>query len=150
MVDVLRYISPTWASVTPEPEKVVAVVLVPVMPVPEYHWALEPASPVAPVKAIWKVKYLWMIILPFSRDTGMSTVPPWVTAVVTDIVTVGCVGSVSTEVVTPEGAMICELSTEAATWLAPHIATTVVVVLPALAAEMLPGKVKESLVRITE
>jgi hypothetical protein len=135
------------AEVIPDPEKIVAVVDVPVILLPEYHCELLPE---APVKAIWNVKYLWMMMLPLSRDTGMSTVPPVLTAVVTEIVIVGCVASVSTEVVTPLGAMILLLSTAAGIWLAPHIATTVVVVLPALAAEVLPGKVKESFVRMTE
>ena len=150
MVEVLRYMSPTWARVTPDPEKEVAVVLVPVIPVPEYHCALVPDSPVAPVKAIWKVKYLWMIMLPLSKDTGMSTVPPCVTEVLTVMVTVGWVGSVSTEVVTPSGAIMPEFTTVAGIWFAPHMAITVVVVLPALAALMLPEKVKESFVRMTE
>jgi hypothetical protein len=134
----------------PEPEKAVAVVLVPVIFVPEYHWALEPAVPVAPVKAISKVNFLWITIFPLSRDTGISTVPPEVTDVSTEIVTVGVVVSVSTEVVTPEGAVIALLSTEAGIWLAPHMARTVVVVLPALAAFVEPAKVNESLVSITE
>ena len=141
MVSVLRYISPTFAAVMPESEKMVAVVEVPVILVPEYHCALLPAAPVAPVKAIWKVKYLWMMMLPPSRETGISTVPPVLTAVVTEMVTVGWVASVSTEVVTPVGAMILLLSTAAGIWSAPHMATMVVVVLPAFAALVLPGKV---------
>ena len=142
--------SPTLASVIPEPEKTVAVVLVPVIFVPEYHWALDPAVPVAPVKAISKVNFLWITIFPLSRDTGISTVPLEVTDVSTEIVTVGVVVSVSTEVVTPEGAVIALLSTAAGTWVGPLIATIVVVVLPALAALVVPANVKESLVRMTE
>ena len=45
-VEVFRYISPTTAEATPEPLKMVAVVDVPVIPVPEYH--LPPAVPVCP------------------------------------------------------------------------------------------------------
>jgi hypothetical protein len=142
--------SPTFAEEIPDPENMVAVVLVPVILFPEYHWALDPAAPVAPVKAIPKVNCLWITILPLSRETGISTVPPAVTDVSTEIVTVGDVVSVSTEVVTPEGAVMALLSTAAATWLAPHMAMTVVVVLPALAAEVEPAKVNESLVSITE
>ena len=142
IVSVLRYMSPTFAAVMPETENIVAVVLVPVILLPEYHWELLPD---APVKAIWNVKYLWMMILPLSRDTGISTVPPVFTEVATVIVMVGCVASVSTEVVTPAGAMILELSTAAGIWFAPHIATMVVVVLPAFAAFVLPGKVKNRL-----
>ena len=37
--------SPTFALETPLPLKIVAVVLVPVMPVPVYHCALEPLLP---------------------------------------------------------------------------------------------------------
>jgi hypothetical protein len=66
------------------------------------------------------------------------------------MVTVGDVVSVSTDVVTPEGAVIALLSTAAGTWVGPLIATIVVVVLPALAALVVPAKVKESLVRMTE
>jgi len=43
--------SPILASATPEPEKIVAVVLVPVIPVPVYHCAPAPVSPVAPCLA---------------------------------------------------------------------------------------------------
>ena len=80
----------------------------------------------------------------------MSTVPPVLTAVVTEIVIVGCVASVSTEVVTPLGATMAELSTDAATCVPPHMAMTVVVVLPATAAEVLPANVNESFVSMTE
>ena len=44
-MDVFRYMSPTFALETPEPENTVAVVEVPVMPVPEYHCALLPFEP---------------------------------------------------------------------------------------------------------
>ena len=150
MVSVFRYMSPTFAEEIPEPENTVAVVLVPVILLPVYHWALEPAAPVAPVKAMPKVNCLWITILPLSRETGISTVPPAVTLVSTEMVTVGDVVSVSTEVVTPEGAVIALLSTAAGTWVGPLIATIVVVVLPALAALVVPAKVKESFVRMTE
>ena len=46
-VDVLRYISFTRAFATPDPVNAVAVVDVPVIPVPEYH--CDPVVPVAPV-----------------------------------------------------------------------------------------------------
>ena len=112
MVLVFRYISPTWAFDTPEPENAVAVVEVPVIPVPEYHCAL---NPVCPLNEIWKVNILWIVILPLSMDTGISTTPPSVTVFAILIVIVGWVGSVSTEVVTPVGATMFELLTEAGT-----------------------------------
>ena len=147
MVLVFRYISPTCAFDTPDPEKDVAVVEVPVIPVPEYHCALYP---VCPRKEIWKVNILWMVILPLSIETGISTIPPVATELDTEIVIVGCVGSVSTDVETPLGATMAELSTDAATCVPPHMAMTVVVVLPATAAEVLPANVNESFVSMTE
>ena len=144
---VFRYISPTWAFATPELENAVAVVEVPVIPVPEYHCALYP---VWPLNEIWKVNILWIVILPLSMDTGISTTPPSVTVFAILIVIVGWVGSVSTEVVTPVGATMFELLTEAGTWLPPHMAMTVVVVLPATAAEIPPAKLNESFVSMTE
>ena len=46
---VFRYISPTTAEDTPELGNVVAVVLVPVMPVPEYHLLEVPEAPLMDV-----------------------------------------------------------------------------------------------------
>ena len=89
-------------------------------------------------------------MFPLSSVTGISTVPPSVTVLAMLIVIVGCVGSVSTEVVTPVGATILELLTDAGTCVPPHMAMTVVVVLPAAAADVLPAKVNESFVNMTE
>ena len=46
---VFRYISPTTAEDTPEFGNTVAVVLVPVMPVPEYHLLDAPVAPLMEV-----------------------------------------------------------------------------------------------------
>ena len=108
-----RYISPTLAEVIPDPEKIVAVVDVPVILLPEYHCELLPE---APVKAIWNVQYLWMMMLPLSSDTGMYTVPPVLTAVVTDTVIVAYEASLSTAGETPLGARIVRVSPAAGLW----------------------------------
>ena len=65
------------------------------------------------------------------------------------IVSVGAVASVSLVRVIPVGTVHSESVTDAATWLAPLMAIICVVVLPALAALVVPGKTYASLVRIT-
>ena len=45
VVSVFRYMSPTTAEETPESLNIVAVVLVPVMPDPEYHLLAAPVAP---------------------------------------------------------------------------------------------------------
>ena len=85
-----------------------------------------------------------------SNETGMSTVPPAVTAVETLMVIVGCVGSVSTDVVTPVGETMLALDTLAGICSVPRIAITVVVVLLASAALTPPGNVCDSFVRMTD
>ena len=71
----------------------------------------------------------------------MSTVPPWVTVLATAMVNVGSVVLVSLVTVTPEGFTTSSRSTDAGICDAPHMATTVVVVLPAMAFVVSPRKV---------
>jgi hypothetical protein len=73
-----------------------------------------------------------------------------VTEVDTAIVSVGEVVSVSLVTVTPDGVVISERTTDAATCPAPTMATTCVEVDPAFAALVVPGKEYASDVRITE
>jgi hypothetical protein len=71
--------SPTTAEETPDPENTVAVVEVPVIPVPVYH--LPPAVPVPPVEPCLATEYTGSEVV-LSVYVNMSLVHrywPWVT-----------------------------------------------------------------------
>lgn len=108
-----------------------------------------PELPVEPVNAMEKLNVLSMTMSE-PICTGMVTFPADVTEVDTEMVTVGEVVLVSTLTVTPLGAVISDVTTLHATCVAPCNATTCVVVLPALAALVVPGKAYASDVSITE
>ena len=73
--------------------------------------------------------------------TGMRTVPASVTLPSTEMVRVGAVGSASEVTLTPDGAVISERDTVAATASPARVATTCVVTLPGRAAVDEPEKV---------
>ena len=91
----------------------------------------------------------FVIVMSLPIWTGMTTSPCAVSDVLAVMVMVGAVASVSLDSVMPVGTVHSESVTVAATCSAPRIAMTCVVVLPALAAEVVPGKTYASLVRMT-
>jgi hypothetical protein len=82
--------------------------------------------------------------------TGILITPPVVTEVVTEMVRVGDVVLLSEDTVTPAGFVISDTITLQGTCEEPCMAMIWVVVVPALAALVVPGKAWVSEVRMTE